>query len=170
MALPLAKKRINPDNAGPIILGWLHKFNLTVRSHTDPDYEFFYTVTTDGGKTVGVHQSKRYQSDYITFQSTISQTAESKEYIKELSAAEKLQAIQEVKLALSQAVMGYSSTNMLEEYTIFKRLPIGMSLTEDRVIDAIWSMEAIVNTTQTLEAIAVRRHKSLIGKGDYPQV
>ena len=146
LALPRARVTITPENVGPIVLGWLHKFNLEVKTLTDDESHFTYRVTTDGGKVITVRRSKKHFSDYLTVRALINNTNQNKELIATLSDVQKATLRVKLTLALSNAVMGYKTEAWLtEDLWIFKHIPISSALDEVAVINAIWETEAMVN-------------------------
>ena len=89
----------------------------------------------------------------------ISASPEEKEYIEKLTPDERVAATLAVKLELSRAVMGYRAENsILEELTIFKRVPIGPTLSEEEIFKLVWDVEAMLSTIYIIGAMAVHKH------------
>ena len=63
--LPKRPDPVTHENAGRRIRDWLDEFNLTVKNIHDPDSDFFYIVTTDGGKKISISRNTNQFSDYI---------------------------------------------------------------------------------------------------------
>lgn len=161
LTLPSARLRTTPKNVGAKVLGWLHNFNLIVQTFPeDSDCHFFIVVTTEAGKKVAIYRKKEVLSDYLTFQSTVTQNEETKKAVEGFSDEEKMEVILYLKLELARAVIGYQSTNMLEGYTMFKKLPITESLTEAQVINTVWEMESMVARMNTIEHMASLKHQA----------
>jgi hypothetical protein len=140
LALPLAKAIITPDNAGQFVLGWLHKFNLEVKTLIDDDCHFIYRVTTDSGKILTVRRTRKINSDYLTFRALINAHEVDKKLYNSFSEAEKAALRIKLGIELARAVMGYKTDAwMTEDIWIFKTVPISPTLNEATVINALWT-------------------------------
>ena len=158
-SLPIRVEPLTSDNVHRKIRDWLDKFNLTVKSVNDDESYFFFIVTTDGGKKVSVSRSKGQFSDYILVKGLITASDEEKKDLESLSDDERTTAILAIKLELSRAVMGYRSDNVLHELTIFKRIPITPSLSEEEIFNVMWEVEAMLGSIFTVGAMALLRHR-----------
>jgi hypothetical protein len=73
---------------------------------------------------------------------------------------EKTSARLAIQLELSRAVMGYiTDKGMLEDLTIFKRIPITHGLNEEEIFKLMWDVEAMICSIYTVGAMASHRHK-----------
>jgi hypothetical protein len=156
--LPKKPDPVTPENAGRRIRDWLDEFNLTVKSIHDPDSDFFYIVTTDGGKKISISRSIKQFSDYVLFKSLISQTDDDKKKIAEWSDDEKIATRLALQLELSRAVMGYKTDDWFNELTIFKRIPITPTLNAEETFKVMWEVEAITGSILSVGAVAMHNH------------
>jgi hypothetical protein len=53
---------VTPDNIQHIVRQWVDKFSLTVQSIRDPGSQFYFIVTTDGGKRFRLAEAKNLPS------------------------------------------------------------------------------------------------------------
>lgn len=159
--IPKRADPITQENVGRRIREWFDEFGLTVRTVHEPDSSFGYVVTTDGGKRIAVSKNKTGQfSDYIQVQASINPTDEEKQNIAKLSEDEKTAIGLAIKLELSRAVMGYKAPNIFEEIVVFRRIPITPQLTTEDLFNAIWDVEAILNSLFTVASLGWHRHST----------
>jgi hypothetical protein len=154
LSLPPARTRITPDSIAPILLSWLHKFNLEVKMLGDAESYFIYKVTTDGGKVITVRRTRNQFSDYISIRALVNRPDDIKKHLDALSEQQK--AILRVKLALelSRGIIGYKTDAWLsEDLWIFKHVPISPTLSEETVINAIWEVEAMISIVYNTAAL-----------------
>ena len=157
---PVKVTPLNADNVQQRIRDWLDKFNMTVKNETDDQSHFLFTVTTDGGAKVCIRRFKGNFSDYITVTGLITVDEESRATFAGFTEDEKTAAHLAIKLELARAVMGYRTENgVLDDITIFKRVPITPSLNEEEVFKLVWEIEAMLNTLFIVAAMAIHRHK-----------
>jgi hypothetical protein len=156
--MPSRVEPITISNIHRRIRDWLDKFNLTVKSVNDEESYFHFIVTTDGGKRVSVSRSKGQFSDYVLVKGLITISEEEKKLFRAFSQDELTAARLAIQLELSRAVMGYKTDNILEELTVFKRIPISSTLTEEEVFNLMWEVEAMLGTLFTVGAMAIHRH------------
>ena len=162
--LPVKPRPMDVDNVQQRVRDWLDKYNITVKSVSDPTTYFLFILTTDGGKKITVLRTKDQFSDYILVRGMISATPEEKAVLDTLSEDEKTAAGFAMTLELSRAVMGYKTDKgILEEITIFKRIPITPSLHEEDIFELVWEIEAMLGTIFIVGAMAVQRHKMRTG-------
>jgi len=120
---------------------------------SDADSHFFYIVTTDGGKKVSILRTKDQFSDYVLVKGLISATPEDRKFLESFTDDEKVETRFAILLELSRAVMGYKSEkDVLEEITVFRRVPITPSLDESEVFRLMWEVEAMLATIITVQA------------------
>jgi hypothetical protein len=156
--IPRRSEFVTLENAGTKIHGWLDEFGLTVQRINDPESEFFFLITTDGGKKIAVLRTKDQFKDYVLIRALIGPTDEEKTTISQLSDDEKIGFRLAVQLELARAVVGYKTENLLDGLTVFKRIPITPTLTTEEVFDAMWDIEAVVSSVYLLGAMSFHRH------------
>lgn len=162
--LPVKPRPMDVDNVQQRIRDWLDKYNITVKSVSDPTSYFLFILTTDGGKKITILRTKDQFSDYILVRGMVSTTPEEKAVLDTLSEDEKIAARLATTLELSRAVMGYKTDlGVLEEITIFKRIPITPSLHEEEIFRSVWEIEAMLGTMSIVGAMAIHRHKMRTG-------
>jgi len=158
--LPVKSKPIDVDNVQQRIRDWLDKYNMTVKSVNDDDCHFLFIITTDGGKKVTIVRTKNKFSDYVEVRGLITSGEEEHAAIAGFSEDEKTATQLAILLELSRAVMGYKTINgVLEDVTIFKRIPITPSLNEEEIFGLVWEVEAMLGTIFNVGAMAVHRNK-----------
>jgi hypothetical protein len=154
LALPRAQQRIAPDTIAPILLSWLHKFNLEVKMLSENESFFMYRVTTDGGKVITLRRTRNQFSDYISVRALISRPDDIKKHLDALTDQQKAVLRIKLSLALSKGVIGYKTDAWLsEDLWIFKHVPISPTLTEETVVNAIWEVEAMVGIVYNTAAL-----------------
>jgi Uncharacterized conserved protein (DUF2299) len=159
--LPIKVKPVTVDNVQHRLRDWLDKYNMTVKSISDSVSHFFFIVTTDGGKKISILRTKDQFSDYISVKGLITAGPEEKKYLETLTEDEKVAASLAMKLELSRAVMGYrTDKGILEDVTIFKRVPIGPALNEEEIFKLVWEVEAMLGTIYIVGAMAVHQHQT----------
>jgi hypothetical protein len=158
--LPVKTKPIDAGNVQQRIREWVDKFNLTVKSVKDENSYFFFIVTTDGGKKVSIVRTKDQFSDYILVKGFFKAENDDRALLESLSEDEKTTARLAINLELSRAVMGYKSEkSVLDDITIFKRIPITPSLHEEHIFSLVWEIEAMLGSIFSVGAMAIHRHK-----------
>ncbi len=154
-------RRLDPltvENAGRRIRDWLDEFNLTVKSVPDSDCDFFYIVTTDGGKKISIFRNLKQNTDYISLKGLITTSDDEKAIIARMSDDEKISLRLALELELSRAVMGYTTQNMLDSLTIFKRVPITETLSAEDLLTVMWEVEAMLTSLFVIGALGFHRH------------
>ena len=136
------------------------KFSLTVKTINDePDADFSYIVTTEGGKKIGVTRHLKFFPDYIYVSGLLTLTDEEKAIVSELSDVEKFETLFNVQQELWRGVFGYDSRNIATTgLTLHLRIPITESIKEPDVLHAIWRMEAIIGSIMGIKARAALHH------------
>jgi hypothetical protein len=160
LSLPLATVKATPENIGEKILGWLHKFGLTVKSSPDTEgFAFFLIVTTDGGKKIGINRSLTRFPDYINITGLLNLTEEEKRIVATLSDDEKFDALFHIQRELWRGEFGFNSEKIATTgLTLSMRIPITADITEAQVINGVWKMEAIIGNILGINARAVREY------------
>ena len=157
--VPKKTDPITLDNVALRIREWFDAFGLTVKTVHDPESSFGYVVTTDGGRKIGVGKNKAGQfSDYITVQAVVAPTEDEQKNIAQLSDDERIAVALALKLELSRAVMGFSTEDIFKGIIVFRRIPITPQLTTEELFNAIWDVEAILNSLFNVSALAWQRH------------
>jgi hypothetical protein len=153
LSLPTATEKTTSENVGAKVLTWLHKFGLTVRSFPEETtFDFFLTVTTEGGKVIGVKRNLTLFPDYIYVTGLITLTDAEKEVVKDLTALEVYEALFSIQQELWRGVFGFDARKFEESgLTMHIRIPITERLAETDVLDAIWRMEAILGNVMAIE-------------------
>jgi hypothetical protein len=173
--IPSKVDPVTVENVGRKIRDWFDDFNLGVKSVQDDETYFGFLVTTDGGKKIAVLRSKKVTPNHLILRGLISASEDERKTISELTDDEKTAMRLAIQLELSRAVVGYTTQNMLEELTIFKSIPITESLTAEEIINAIWKVEATLNSIFIVGAMSFHRHninektKSGIHKTETPK-
>jgi hypothetical protein len=158
--VPKKAEVIDGSNVHVKIRDWLDRYQLTVKNATTPDMYFFLIVTTEGNKKVSISRQKGELSDYIFVKGLISWDEKDRESLNALSEDEKTTLRLATFLELSRAVMGYKSEkDVLEEITIFKRIPITSKLNIEEIINVLWEIEAMLGSLLLLQSAAVLRNK-----------
>lgn len=148
LALPLARERLTTENLESRLLGWLHKFCLTVKNNPLAAAHFCVQVSTDSDKHIFIGRSIGDWSDYLEFWAFLRPANdEEKIAIESLTQDQANWIMVNLKLELAKARIGYAGFGSLASgYRIMKRIPITEFLTEDQVINSVWEIEAILNT------------------------
>lgn len=155
--LPPSSDRTTADNIEMKLRSWLDRTQLTVQNSPTPETLFRLIVTTDAGRKVIVGRPKEGKPDYLHFRAEITTTEADRKELGLLSEGERNQLMNELKLELARARVGYSGLTSLDGLVIFKSIPITHSLGEHEVILSIWEMEAVLNEVFTIGALAVQR-------------
>lgn len=156
--LPKKSDPVTQENIGRKIRDWLDEFNLTVKSVHDPDSDFFFIVTTDGGKKISISRSIKQFSDHLFLKALVNPSDEEKKLIEQLSSDEKIDYKLAMQLELSRAIIGYKTDNFFEGLTIFKRIPITSTLTAEEILNGIWEVEAMLTSIFVMGASSIHRH------------
>lgn len=160
LALPSAREKITPENVGQKILEWLHRYNFEVQRISGEGEFFTFKVVTEGRAVLGISRTNNNFRDQLTFQAHIPTNDVDRKDFSEFTEYERAQAVLQLKIELSRAIMGYRTDGFFDqELIIFKHLPISEFLNEDSVINAIWDMEAMINTVVCSGALALSYHR-----------
>lgn len=164
LSLPVATAKATPENVGDKVLDWLHKFGLTVkRCQDETDCDFFFIVTTDGGKKIVVKRHLKYFPDYITVTGLITLTDEEKKIVARLGDAAKFEALFAAQKELWRGQFGFNSTKYDSDgLTIFDRVPITAHIAETDVLRIIWKMEAILGCIIAINARFAMQHTTRV--------
>jgi Uncharacterized conserved protein (DUF2299) len=158
--LPTKETPMDTSNVQQRIRNWLDRYNMTVKSVNDPDTYFFFIVTTDGGNKVAILRTKNQFSDYVEVRGVILASDQEKAVLAKFSDEEKTSVRLAIKLELARSVMGYKADkDVLEEVSIFKRVPITPSLNEEEIFKLVWEVEAMLNTLFVVGATANHKHE-----------
>lgn len=153
---PPKNKPIDLDNVQQRIRDWLDKYNMTVKSVSEDACHFYFIVTTDGGKKVSIIRAKGKFSDYVEVRGFIKCEQKDLAILATLSEREKKAAELAMLLELSRAVIGYTTERgVLEDVTIFKRVPITPALNEEEIFGLVWDIEAMLGTIFIVGAMAI---------------
>ena len=95
--------------------------------------------------------------EYLTFTGYYKDEAQN---FSDFTDAEKTEARLAIKLELSRAVMGYTSQDILDGFTLFKRIPISPQLTIEEVSRTLWEVEAALASVFITGAILLARKKN----------
>ena len=82
-----------------------------------------------------------------------------KKLLDGLSETEKVALKLGIRLELSRAVMGYNSEG-IHDFAIFKRVPISTSLGDSELLNALWQVEAALNSAFMVGALVLARHEA----------
>lgn len=165
LSLPPAAERTTPENVGPKVLTWLHKFSLTVKSCPEEGQDFFFIVTTDGGKKVAVKREFHKNPDYIIVLGYLTLNDEEKAVAKEMTESELLESLLAIQQELWRGAFGFNTTEILTEgLHISLKVPITPDIAETDVMNAIWRMEAILGNVIGLNTKTVLNYKLKKGR------
>jgi hypothetical protein len=139
--LPARQVRITDSNLRTVLRNWLDDIGLKVKSAAEESAEFTFIVTTDGGKVISIMRHKDNFPEYLTFRAYFKDEAQNNAF-SHFSEEEKIEARLTIQLELARAVMGYVAPDILEGFTLFKRIPISPALDIDDVSRTLWEVEA----------------------------
>jgi hypothetical protein len=150
------RQRITDKNLPLIIREWIDDIGVKVQSKKDDLTDFTFIVTTDGNWVISIMRV-RETPEYLTF------TGYYKEEVQNFSHftdKEKIEARLAIRLELSRAVMGYTSQDFLEGFTIFRRLPISSRLSIEEVSRTLWEVEAALASIFITGATLLNKKKN----------
>jgi hypothetical protein len=158
--IPKRAELIDEANIQTRLRDWLDKYNFTVKNTHTEECHFFFIVTTEGERKISISRQKGQLSDYLFVKGLISSSAEEMESIKSFTDDEKRSLRLSMFLEMSRAVMGYKTEkDVLEEITVFKRIPISSKLKLEEIINVVWEIEAMLTTLLLLQSAATFRSK-----------
>jgi hypothetical protein len=143
--VPRRQIRITEDNIQSMLRGWLDDLGLKVQSLNETGSYFKFIVTTDGGKVITISRDKDYWPEYLTYRALYKEGEENKVFAS-FSPEEKAEARLAIQLELARAVIGYNAPDVLEDFTLFKRIPISPSLGVEDVSKTLWEVEAALSS------------------------
>jgi hypothetical protein len=138
------RRPTNEKNIQERVHSWLHKFNLGVKRDPVEGFHFNYVVTTNGKRQIAVGRSISEWSDYLIFAAQLTPDKNDLAITAALTDRQRAKVAALMKLELARWQIGYSNFS-LNGFPITKRIPITAELNESQFIEAVWSMEAIIN-------------------------
>jgi hypothetical protein len=160
LSLPAARPKLDVDNVDERLLEWFHKFNLEVKTFNDEHSYFLYRVTTDANRSVAISRSNKIYADQLTMKAILTPTEDEKQALDSLDDAEKVQLLYSWQIEMNRTLIGYRTNNWLTEgVSLSKFLPISENLNEEKVLAAIWQMEAAISTIYAIGNLAVATHR-----------
>ena len=157
--IPVRQTKITDKNIQSVLRQWLDDLGLKVQSNHDDGSEFVFIVTTDGGLVISVLRHKTAFPESLTFRGYFKDETQSSGF-STFTDAEKAEARLAIKLELARCVMGYSTPDVLSEFTLFKRVPISPTLSIEEVSKTLWDVEAALNSVFTVGAMMLLKKKS----------
>jgi hypothetical protein len=157
--IPTRQIKITDSNLHSTLRNWLDDIGLKVRSAKDEHAEFVFIVQTDGGKVVSIIWQKEIFPEYLTFRAYFKDETQTKTF-SHFTDQEKTAARLTIQLELARAVMGYTTTDILDGFTLFKKIPISPSLNIEEVSRTLWEVEAALTSVFTAGAILLVRKKN----------
>jgi hypothetical protein len=146
--LPPVRVLTNTDNVESNVRGWLHNFRYAIQNAPDPTAYFRFVVKTDAGVSLTIGRPKGEFKDYIIIRHDLIRTSDDDRILGSLSDEERLRLVVEIRLELARARVGYNGLSLpLPEagFSVFKRVPVNDTLTEDKFVSYIEDVEAAMN-------------------------
>ena len=137
-SIPVRRRRITDNNLPLILRSWLDDIGLKVQSVKDEDVDFKFIVTTDGNWVITILRHS-HTPESLTFTGYYK---DENQNFSNFSDREKLEVRLAIRLELTRAVIGYTSQDFLEGFTLFKRIPITTQLSVEDVSRTLWEVEA----------------------------
>jgi hypothetical protein len=150
------RQRITDKNLPVIIRDWLDDIGAKVQSQKDENTDFKFIVTTSGKWVISILRHKQ-SPEYLTFTGYYKDEVQS---FSHFTANEKIEARLAIRLELARAVMGYTTEDVLEEFTIFRRIPISYRLSIEEVSKTLWEVEAALASIFLAGAIQLNKKKN----------
>lgn len=141
-SIPARQVRVTDRNLCNILRGWLDDIGLKVKSQKDEQSDFKYIVTTDGNWVISIFRHKE-SPEYLTFTGFYKDEAQN---FSHFTDEEKNEARLAIRLELARAVIGYTSQDFLDGFTLFKRIPVSPQLSIEEVSRTIWEVEAALSS------------------------
>jgi hypothetical protein len=155
--LPRKRSIVGTDNVESHVRAWLDNFRTTVKNDPIDEALFRFTVTMDGGAKLLVGRLRGDLNGYIVVRGEVTPSEEERRYLEVLPAEVLMRMRDEIRLELARAKVGYSGIKIpLENFAIFKRIPINDALTEDSFIAKLEEVEAALNAVGAICAIGLR--------------
>lgn len=158
-----ARQRMTDKNLPTIIRDWLDDIGMKVQAQKDENSDFKYIVTTAGKWVISIMRLKE-TPEYLTFTGYFKDEGQTFAHFTEKERTETALAI---KLELARSVMGYTTDNVLEGFTIFRRIPVSPRLSIEEVSRTLWEVEAALASIFITGAIMLNKKKndSLLSNG-----
>jgi hypothetical protein len=157
--LPRARRLPSTDNVESLVRLWLNNFRLAVKNDPNQEVFFRFVVTMDSGTKLLVGRPKGELSGYLIVRAEITPGPEEQRRIADLPPSESNRVLSEVRLELARAKVGYSGLALpITTIAIFKRMPIGESLSEDVFMARLEEVEAAFNAIAVVSYMAFDRN------------
>jgi hypothetical protein len=164
--IPQRQTRVTENNLPLILRGWLDDIGLKVLTAKSEETYFKYIVTTEGDWVITILRHKN-TPEYLTYTGYFK---DEKQNFSNFTDSEKIEARLAIRLELTRAVVGYTSQDLLEGFTLFKRIPITPHLSIEDVSRTLWEVEAALASVFIVGAKFLAKKKSgtlfLIGEND----
>lgn len=159
------RQRITDKNLPLVIREWLDDVGLKVQSQKDELKDFMFIVTTDGKWVISIFRHKESFPEYLTFTGYYK---DENQNFSHFTDNEKIEVRLAIRLELSRAVIGYSSEDFLEGFTLFKRIPISPRLSIEEVSRTLWEVEAALSSVFIVGArfLAKKKYGALMLSGE----
>jgi hypothetical protein len=155
--IPARQVRITDRNLSAILRGWIDDIGLKVQIKKEDDLTHFtFIVTTDGNWVISIMRLKA-TPEYLTFTGYYKDDAQN---FSHFTDEEKIEARLAIRLELSRAVMGFTSADLLDGFTLFRRIPISPQLNIEEVSRTLWEVEAALASVFSTGAILLARKKN----------
>lgn len=165
----LPPRRVIPsvNNIETCVRMWLDNFRYAVQNAPIPITHFRFIVTVDSGTKMIVVRLREEFTDYLVIRSELDPSNEELKRIEEMTEDERTLIIMEIRLELARRNIGYSGLSLpIEDFGIFKRIPVRDSLTEHEFIAALDEVEAAVHIVGIVFSIALTRRAQMMKKQD----
>jgi hypothetical protein len=147
------RQRITDRNLPTILRGWFDDIGLKVQSKKDDLTDFTFIVTTDGNWVISIMRLKE-SPEYLTFTGYYKGEVQN---FSHFTDKEKIEARLAIRLELSRSVMGYTSQDILEGFTLFRRIPISPQLSIEEVSRTLWEVEAALASVFITGAVLLNK-------------
>lgn len=162
-SIPVRQVRVTDSNLQGILRDWFDDIGLKVQVGKDEQADFLFIVTTDGGRVISVRRLKS-QSEYLIFRAYYKDAAQTQAF-SHFTEEEKAEARLTVELELTRAVMGFNAPlDILDEFTLFKQIPISPSLSIEEVARTLWEVEAALASVFYAGTRLLLQKKMLVAK------
>ena len=157
--IPTRQVRITDSNLHAVLRDWLDDIGLKVQSTNEEYADFMFIVTTDGGRVISIMRHRESFPEYLTFRAYYKDETQGKAF-SHFTSEEKSEARLTIQLELTRAVMGFTTPDILDGFTLFKRIRISSSLTIEEVSSTLWEIEAALASVFSAGAILLVRKKN----------
>ncbi len=156
--IPTPQVKITDNNLHAILRDWLDDIGLKVQSSKEENADFMFIVTTNAGRVISIMRHREVFHEYLTFRAYYKDETQNKDF-SDFTPQEKAEARLTIQLELTRAVMGYTTPDILEGFTLFKRIPISPSLNIEEVSRTLWEVEAALSSVFYAGAILLTKKK-----------